>query len=333
MNLLMIFAAVITGRITQWQHYTHFGGVNDVIVENSTVISASTGGVAFGTLEGGGVSWDSTWTCPGELSISDARCLARDGSGNLWVGTYGGGIDVELASGGFQHYGQLEGLPISMKVNCILPDSIIWAGTTEGLCSKELGYFEVWTVFSTGGGLPSDIVNCVAACDSGLFVGTTSGLVMLRSTGSPGDPSSWVSYPSLESISIQDIIVGPDTSWAATGEGLFYMAPGGTWQRTADYPGDQPVSLALDQGRLAVGGNGEAAVRTASGWDYDQGLGTQVVRSICWLDDQSLLMGQYDDFSVDRSSGSGVGIGYPGGWISSMPREPPPTISAAWMLI
>lgn len=318
MIFLMILSAALTGRVTDWDHYTHFGGVSEILVEDDFLVAATTGGVVFGHIQSGSVYWDSTWTCPGELSISDARALARDSYGNLWVGTRGGGIDVSLASGGFQHYGQLEGLPISLQISCILPDTTIWVGTSEGLCSKELGYFDIWTVFSTGGGLPSDIINCMAMADSGLFVGTSTGLVLLRAGDPPGQPDSWYSYPSLENIIIQDVLVAGDTAWAATSDGLFRMTDGSVWEQDFSYPDNSPISLDWYQGRLAVGDRGSASVYEGGVWTQGTAsLGAQVVQDIHWRSPDELVIGQHNDFSVDRASGNGVGIGYIDSWVSA----------------
>jgi len=326
MTLLMICCISLTGRISEseWNHYTHFGGVSDILIEGSSVTGATSGGVIFGSIKEGGIVWDSTWTNPGNLSHSDARCLERDSFGNLWIGTYGGGIDVGLASGGIQHYGQLEGLPISLVINCILPDTTIWVGTTEGLCGKELGYFEVWTEFTTGGGLPSDIVNCIASVDSGLFVGTSSGLVMLRSGQYPGQSDSWLAFPSVAGLNIRDILVADDTAWAASTDGLYYLAAGQNWTKDVSYPDSCPVSLASTNGRLAVGDKGSIAIFDGSNWTSGSGgLGAQVVQAISWISSDSLAIGQYSDYAVNRASGNGVGIGTLNSWISSWPQSAP----------
>jgi hypothetical protein len=324
MTLLMVFLISLTGRITDWNHYTHFGGISDILVEGSSVTGATSGGVIFGSITEGSILWDSTWTSPGNLAHSDARCLARDSSGNLWIGTYGGGIDVGLVSGGIQHYGQLEGLPISLAINCILPDTTIWVGTTEGLCSKELGYFEVWTEFTTGGGLPSDIINCVASIDSGLFVGTADGLVMLRSGQYPGQSDSWLNYPAVANIIVQDILVAGDTAWAASPDGLYYLAPGQDWILDSSYPGSYPVSLAESNGELAVGGNGNVAIYDGALWTSGSaGLEGQVIEAISWLPDGQLVIGQHSLYAVNRASGNGVGIGMLNSWVSSRPQGAP----------
>ncbi len=324
MTLLMICCISLTGRISEWNHYTHFGGVSDILVEGASVTGATSGGVIFGSIQPGGIVWDSTLTCPGTLSHSDARCLERDSSGNLWIGTYGGGIDVVLASGGSVNYGQLEGLPLSLEINCILADTTVWVGTTEGLCSKELGYFEVWTEFTTAGGLPSNIVNCLASIDSGLFVGTSDGLVMLRSGQYPGQSDSWLSFPAALNLNVKDILVAGDTVWAASTDGLYYLAAGQDWMEDATYPGSYPVSLASLDGRLAVGGQGNAAIFDGSQWiSGSGGLGGQAVQAISWISRDSLAIGQYSQYAVNRASGNGVGIGTLNSWVSSRPQGAP----------
>ena len=324
MTLLMICSVILTGRISEWNHYTHFGAVSDILIEGSMVTGATTGGVIFGSLQSDSIVWDSTWTSPGNLSHSDARCLARDSSGNLWIGTYGGGIDVGLVSGGMQHYGQLEGLPISLNVSCILHDTTIWVGTTEGLCSKDFGYFDVWTEFTTGGGLPSNIINCIATVDSGLFVGTADGLVMLRSGQYPGQSSSWLAFPAVANIIVQDILVAGDTAWAASPDGLYYLAAGQNWMLDSSYPGSYPVSLASCDGKLAVGGDGDVAINDGSGWISGSGnLGGQVVQAISWMSGGQLAIGQYSNYAVNRASGNGIGIGTVNSWSSSKPQCAP----------
>lgn len=320
MTLLMIFSVLLTGRISDWEHFTHLGGVSEILVEDTQFIGATSGGVIFGTLGADTVFWDSTWTCPGELSFSDARCLARDESGNLWIGTNGGGIDVQLSSGEFQHYGQLEGLPISLKITCIFPDTTIWVGTSEGLCSKDLGYFNVWTIFSTGGGLPSDIINCIAPVDSGLIVGTSNGIVMLRKDLYPGSSSSWLSFPSASEIGALDLLVADDTVWAASSAGLYFMTAGQDWQIDETYPGNYPISLSYNEGELAVGGQGDVCIFDGSEWIRGTyGLAGQMIQDICWLSTDSLMIAQVSGFSENRASGNGVAIGILDSWYNTRP--------------
>jgi len=323
-NLLMIVFVALTGRVTEWEHFTHFGGISEIILEEDLLTGATSGGVIFGTLDSDSIVWDSVWTCPGELSTSDVRCLARDTGGNLWMGTNGGGIDVALASGGFTHYGQLEGLPLSLEITCILPDTTIWVGTTQGLCSRNVGYFDVWTQYSTGGGLPSDVVNSIAQVDSGLLVGTADGIVLLRADTYPGSTDSWFSFPSAADLSVSEIHVSGDTVWAATTTGLYSMVDWGDWLLDGTYPGDLPLSFDGDGSHLAVGGSEDICIFDGSSWTQGgYNLAGQQIRDIIWLSQDSLLLAQTSAQSDDRRSGNGVAIGVLDSWDSSMPDGAP----------
>ncbi len=320
--LLLVLA--LLGRITEWEHHTSLSGVSALYLDGDIVAAATSGGVAFGTLSASGLEWDSTYAYPGELSHSDVRCLVPDGSGNLWMGTYGGGIDVLAPGGGMSHYGQLEGLPLSLRINAILPDSTVWVGTTEGLCSRELGYFEVWTGYSTGGGLPSDIVNALAVVDSGLVVGTESGIALLRAGSYPGSPSSWYAFPGASGLNVLDLAVFGDTAWAACTDGLYLMPPGGIWSEEVDYPGEQPISLAHDGRSLVVGGKGDVSLLGPEGWSrHTQDLQGQMVRDVVCLGGDSLLLAQTGTFSEERANGNGVALGVPGSFESRVPPGAP----------
>ena len=45
MTLLMLCCVILTGRISDWNHYTHFGGVSDILVEGSSVTGATSDGL------------------------------------------------------------------------------------------------------------------------------------------------------------------------------------------------------------------------------------------------------------------------------------------------
>lgn len=321
MTAFLIAMLILPGRITQWEHFTHFGAVNNLLVEGEHVIGATTGGMIFGTITPDSVEWDSTWTYPGELSHSDCRYLTRDDDNNLWIATYGGGIDVALAGGGFEHYGQLEGLPLGMNITCIIPDSIIYAGTTEGLCIKEHGYFEVFD--SQGSGLPNDMVNCMAQVDAGLIVGTAGGVALLGAGAYPGSPDSWFYYPGGETLNVIDLVVSGDSVFAATTSGLFVLKDS-VWTNNAGYPGSIPLSISLYGEKIAVGGDGDVCIYDSGAWEqYDDDLSSQMVRDIVWLSETTLVLGQTRKVTFDRSTGNGVAIGEPDSWESSYPAGVP----------
>lgn len=78
---------------------------------------------------------------PQGLSAGFVTALMVDGAGRLWVGSYGGGIDVLPApgqGGALQRVGLAQGLPDG-TVNALLQDvhGRVWASTDDGLASID----------------------------------------------------------------------------------------------------------------------------------------------------------------------------------------------------
>lgn len=323
MNLL-VMAAVSAVSPSQWTHYAHFGSVADIVSSGGSVVCATTGGVAFGTIgEAGLTAWDSVWTYPGELSHSNCRCLAAEPDGSIWVGTWGGGIDLFRPGSGFTHFGQLEGLPISQQINAILPDTSVFAATTQGLAIMEYAYFQTWTGLSTGGGLTSDIVKCLAPSDSGLFVGTEAGISHLGAGLYPGSPSSWTRYPEMDGKKLREFAWCSDTLWAAADDGLYFLPSGsGTWERDASFPFDEALCLASDGTDLAAGSGWLANVREGGVWTSRTVKGGQDVKAIAFGPGGLVCAGVSNELDAD-DSGAGIGVRWNDFYVLSAPSGIP----------
>jgi|WetSurMetagenome_2_1015567.scaffolds.fasta_scaffold00771_16 hypothetical protein len=309
-----------------WQHWSHFGSVADFQLVGDQVVCATSGGMAFGTLQGSYVQWDSVWTSPGELSSSDCRCvLVEPGPPRrIWIGTWGGGIDLFTEGSDWQHFGQLEGLPVSGEVSSLcLTDSSVIAGTSEGLATKELGYFQIWTELNTGGGLPDDIVLSVLPCDSGLYVGTYTGLALLAPGGYPGSPGSWTQSVELEGRQVRDVILHDDTVAVATDDGLWQAVPGGEFQKVTGFPGAGPLCVAATGGMLAAGDNSNVIIRMDGEWSLWPAIIGQLVRSIGLPGGQLVLAGLCNSITTQGDYGLGLARGWEDGWSTSYPAGLP----------
>ena len=319
---VLLALAALTGRVDEWFHHTHYGGVSDILVAEPSVLAGSSGGLGFGILVDGKVEFDSVWTYPGRLSHDNVRVLSLDEFGNIWIGFWGGGIDLVLTDGSIQHFGQLEGLPFALEINCILPDTAIFAGTSQGLSIRELGYFQTWTTTNTGGGLPGNNITCLAGVDSGMVVGTTSGLVMLRSGEPPSSVDSWVEFPGMTDVNVTSLANAGDTLWATTTSSLHYLEPDSSWQEMVSFPGTSPLCLAWADGRLAVGCAHEVWVWDGSVWTGSNGLFGDRIFAAEWLEDGNLIIGVSSNESTERLSGRGVAVGYDSLWRFSSPEGP-----------
>lgn len=109
------------------------------------------------------------------------KSLYQDAEGNLWIGTYGGGL-TRLKGGVFTTYTSEDGLSGNL-VNAICGGGdgngdVLWIGANNGLNRLVIknGKPEV-TVYTTRDGLAADIVNAVYSDSGGnLWIGTNKGL-------------------------------------------------------------------------------------------------------------------------------------------------------------
>lgn len=306
---LFLIAAALTGRVTEWDHYPHYGGGNCIITVDDLVIAGTSGGILFSHFspEGEELIADSGWTSPGMLSYDRVSDLAVDQQGNLWVSMIGGGIDVFSPEGDKTHFNQIDGLPLNLGINQTIPDTVIYAATTQGLCIREFGYFETWDTYETGGGLPSDNINCIISSDSGLYAGTTAGLVFLPRSASPANPDSWI-IQAVDQTSIIDLQWQGDTLWAATGEKLFRKPPYSSWEQELLFPGNSIASISSGEGDLAVGCTNRCYILRDGNWYlYENNLNGDALTGLVWFDGHlcGILANTY---SNNRASGSGLAL-------------------------
>lgn len=307
-TLFLVFAALM-GRVTDWEHFPHYGGGNEIIVHEDLLVSATSGGILFShfSTEEDKLVADSGWTSPGKLSYDRVSNVTYDDSGNLWVSMNGGGIDVFSPSGEKSHFNQIDGLPLNLGINETLPDSFVYAATTQGLCIREFSFFETYTTLSTAGGLPSDNVTCLTSSDSGLYVGTTSGLVLLKRAADPSHESSW-ELQNIDPVSILDFEWQNDTLWVATAAGLFRKPSDLPWEQENLFPGSQIYSISYGTQGLAVGCTNAGYIYSDGEWVvYGDNLSGNAITGLVWH--QNRLCGILaNTYAFNRLSGAGLAL-------------------------
>ena len=105
------------------------------------------------------------------------RCMIQDRAGNLWLGTYGGGVS-KYDGKYFTHYTNVQGLS-NNSVWSILEDKAgnLWFGTYAGGLDKFDG--KTFTHYSTAEGLINNNVRSILEDKSGnLWLGTDGGISM-----------------------------------------------------------------------------------------------------------------------------------------------------------
>src|SRR5512135_3670096 len=102
--LVLTTIAVLLSLIGDWQSYTNTNFVNGMAGSDSTLYIATYGGVVSLGI-GGGPAFRRTFVNTDGLATNRCLCIGRDPSGNLWVGTDGGGLAViEPGTGSVRQY-------------------------------------------------------------------------------------------------------------------------------------------------------------------------------------------------------------------------------------
>lgn len=308
----MITALVIcllAGRVDQWVHHPHFGGVNHMVPQGNGIAASTAGGVLFFTAGSDGIHFDSTWTYQGRLNWDRVAHIHHDPQGNLWVSYLGGGIDMFSPDGTVTGYGQLEGLPLNLMVNQVHADTVIYAATSQGLSVKALGFFQTFNSGGTGGGLPSSVVNCIAPSDSGLLVGTYSGLSLLLPGEPPGQYGSWRQVEELSGRSLNALEYREDTLWVISGTRLYMCPPGGEWFHVTSYPGGRPSALLSASTGMVVGDQNSVHTYSSGEWSTVEGsFAGGLVTSLAEAEGGIIVAGLTNSISEERLEGPGFAL-------------------------
>jgi ligand-binding sensor domain-containing protein/signal transduction histidine kinase len=163
------------------------------------------------------------------LPHDDVRCIAEDASGQLWVGTRGGGAAV------FDPRPARFGRLLAELVRAIHVDreGTLWAGTLDGLVGVAPDGSQRRLRHAAGdpASLPNDVVQAVLEDREGtLLVGTYAGLSTLdRSSGAFGRPPEVPA--ALVTQAVETLLETRDGSlWVGTRfAGLFRRSPDGRW--------------------------------------------------------------------------------------------------------
>lgn len=251
------------------------------------------------------VKWDTeSFSCEfitasNKLTHNDIRDLKLNKSGELWIATYGGGINV-YKNKSWKYYSSENGLP-SDKVTCLAFDNngMCWAGTDKGL-AQYTG--SEWVVHTMKQGLVSNKIQALAIdSKNSVWVGTDEGITRY-------DAKEYLNYDmsdGLISNNVQVIYVdNSDNLWI--GCGFYNEAEGGinmfnrssSWKR---YQQDEGLSF-NDVWAIAIDDKGNRWVGTSSGISkYDlrewtsyttsEGLISDNIRSIAFDKKGNLWVG------------------------------------------
>jgi ligand-binding sensor domain-containing protein/signal transduction histidine kinase len=126
------------------------------------------------------------YTTKDGLADDNVWDLMEDKDGNIWMGTFGGGI-CKFDGHSFVSYSVKEGLGSSEVRSIIIDDiGIIWAGTNGGGLSRFDG--RSFTTFTKKDGINDNYVRSLLKDrNGGIWIGTISGLTYMRNGSGTGD--------------------------------------------------------------------------------------------------------------------------------------------------
>jgi hypothetical protein len=206
------------------------------------------------------------WTTSNGLSANDIRALAMaPGTGDLWVGAYGGVDVMDTATEETTRIGTEDGIPSNLVYDIQMEDGSVWIGTDVGGAARaDLQELE-WQVHDQSTGLIADDVQAVTVWNDQVLFGTDEGVTMLDRSDST--ISSYTSTSSdLPSNWVWCVLATVEGIYVGTDQGLAIFEPDqGLWSEIVieDNIGGDVRSLEQDtQGRLWAGTNRGVRVLT-----------------------------------------------------------------------
>lgn len=280
--LLLSPSAGAQEQIDEWTAYTSMRVINDLLVFNRQVWSATSGGVLhYHTL----LRRYTRYTRLDGLVGNQVLTVAMDDNGHLWFGTDREGLsrfrpDEKLFDRPFLDF---KGLRIQALL--ALEDRL-YVGTSQGVSVFLIDKEEVKETYRTLGSLPKDTeVTALAVFDGKLWVGTPAGIAWADlSLPNLQDPDSWTSTRVAIGAIVTQLIVFNGELFAAD-DGVVWVFDPESNSFSADliFTGeDNLLNLGIFRNRLLINRhNGGSQVRLRAGdWEAETTQGFKFVNAM-----------------------------------------------------
>ncbi len=182
--------------------YTHFTRKNGLVDDNAyALVCDAKGRVWVGTLNHGvsvynGKQWQTYAPPNGPLGLRVFALAASSTDGDIWIATEAGLTRYSLTRNTWTNYTRANGLPAdSVDALAFGKDGTLYVGTQcDGMAiASPADDYHQWRIVPgpaqmpaspTGNGLPSRLINCLLAANSGtVFAGTPNGLALSTDSG------------------------------------------------------------------------------------------------------------------------------------------------------
>ncbi|MBN1597920.1 MAG: SpoIIE family protein phosphatase [Bacteroidales bacterium] len=154
------------------------------------------------------------------FSSNFVKSVFEDREGNLWIGTYGGGVTLQTnLAFDFKNY---EEYGISRNiVSLALNKNLLWLGGENNILQFDK-LNNKYYLYTTGNGLPQDLITSLYYRDGNLWAGTSSNGIYILKEGSKKFTRFFSSSSSI-SNSINYITGDADNIYVATKDGIYII--------------------------------------------------------------------------------------------------------------
>uniref|UniRef100_A0A7C6EB26 T9SS type A sorting domain-containing protein n=1 Tax=candidate division WOR-3 bacterium TaxID=2052148 RepID=A0A7C6EB26_UNCW3 len=229
-RILVILVLLLNSVFGQWQTFTNANFINDLAIIQDQLYCATNGGLAVFALtnppKADEISFTKVFTNTEGLPSNHCLCLQPDKTGNLWIGTNGGGLVIyNPKDNKFFCYPDSK-IPTKIKSIFISSDTVL-IGSENGfrlILTKQtfLNPADDEVFIFTKANHPqlvSDNILSFARTDSFFWIGTNRGLT--RCPNNILDTAHWISFAHPLGDSVCAMIVPiPETLFIATEHGI-----------------------------------------------------------------------------------------------------------------
>jgi ligand-binding sensor domain-containing protein len=263
--LLFVMSPVETcqAAVGRWTTHVNSSNLSRVHFDGTNVWCASSGGAVkfeIGSEQFTKIVRDQ----PGTLVNNELSCVAVSDGQSVWFGTRGFGLDL-LHQGEWTLFTEgLTRLP-SDSILCLSPSgNSLWAGTARGLALFQGSLLDTtFNVATTGGGIPSDVINDILATADTVWCATEGGVGRGVKFGGAW---TWQALNNgLGSLSVLCVDRFGGRVSVGTQNGI-YEYDGSTWVRRGGYIAWSPEALQEMGGKLYAAGDSAVFVWEAPTW-------------------------------------------------------------------
>ncbi|TAK60601.1 MAG: hypothetical protein EPO24_06525, partial [Bacteroidetes bacterium] len=243
--------SVAAGTLGKWKSYTSKKEIRGVVVVDSVVWAATSGGAFSYNLRNGALE---LFTTSEGLRAIDLTAITMDDNRNIWFGASNGALQRYSPSTRSWEY--ISGIVTApdepqKRINALKVQSdTLFILSELGVSVFSISRMEFGDTYKRFGVSPSQIAgkaHAVELFQENFWVATANGIAFTPMTNlNPSAPGSWqIINSGLPSVNVRDLAVYHDTLFAATAQGISFFN-GSAWETLPVSAGKDIISFSDD---------------------------------------------------------------------------------------